>query len=114
MHPQTEQSLRDVVDACREIEEYVSGVSLRPYHQNRRLQLTVERLIIIVGEALRRAERQEPAIVEALPHLRNILSMRHRIVHDYDAINQSIVWTAATRHSSVLRVHVESILSTRG
>ncbi len=110
MHPKTEQSLRSVADACWEIELNVAGISLETYRNARQVQLSTERLFEIVGEALSRAERSEPEIVASIPNARNIIGMRNRITHGYDAIDNETVWTAAVKHAASLRDQINAIL----
>ncbi|CAN5753516.1 hypothetical protein BH23CHL5_BH23CHL5_25480 [soil metagenome] len=110
MHPKTEQSLRSVADACREIELNLAGISLETYRNARQVQLSTERLFEIVGEALSRAERSEPEIVASIPSARNIIGMQNRITHGYDAIDHETVSTAAVKHAPSLRDQVNAIL----
>ena len=112
MHPRARQSLLDVADACWEIELTVAGLDLEQYRSARQVQLITERLFLIVGEALSRAQKHEPGIVSGIPNARNIIGMRNRIVHGYDAIDDEIVWTAASRHAVILRNQVLDILGT--
>ena len=36
--------------------------------------------------------------------------MRHRIAHEYDAVDYEIVWTVISRHARNLRLTVESLV----
>jgi uncharacterized protein with HEPN domain len=110
LHPRTRQSLLDVADACQELEFVIAGISLEIYHVARSVQLNTERLFITVGEALTRAEKHDPELVNQLSNVRNIIGMRNRIVHGYDAIELETVWTAAVRHAPVLRSEVLALL----
>jgi uncharacterized protein with HEPN domain len=49
-------------------------------------------LIAIIGEALNRAERDDPTLGEVIPDLRQIIDTRHRIIHGYDDINANSIW----------------------
>jgi uncharacterized protein with HEPN domain len=110
LHPRTRQSLRDVAGACREIELNIAGVSLEIYRNTRQIQLSTERLFEIVGEALSRADRHDPDLIAAIPNARNIIGMRNRIVHGYDAVDNETVWTAAVKHAPILRSQIEALL----
>lgn len=37
--------------------------------------------------------------------------MRHRIAHEYDAVDYDIVWQVISRHAAALRADVEAILA---
>jgi uncharacterized protein YutE (UPF0331/DUF86 family) len=45
-----------------------------------------------------------------LTHLIQIIGMRHRVVHDYFAIDPDILWTAATRDIPPLAAQIHTIL----
>ena len=69
----------------------------------------IERLLEIVGEALNRAQRDEPALAEGIPELRKIVGMRNRIIHGYDAVDDELVWLTATFHIPVLSEALEQL-----
>lgn len=110
MHPLTKLSLSSVVHTCREIDLNIAGLDLKIYRNARTVQLSTERLLEIVGEALSRAEKRDPNIVATLPNARNIIGLRNRLARGSDAIDERIVWTAAVKHAPILRSQVEALL----
>lgn len=62
------------------------------YHRNRLLRSAVERQLTILGEAARRALDESPELRAAIPDLAFAVSLRNRLVHGYDAVDDAIVF----------------------
>lgn len=109
-HP-VNQSLRDAASACQEIELFIRNVAFQKYLTERLLQLAIERLFTILGEALHRVRKVDRATAAEIPHANNVIGMRHAIVHGYGSINHKTVWEAATVHVPELRTVIESLIA---
>jgi uncharacterized protein with HEPN domain len=96
-----------------ELQDVLSGVSLAKFLESRIHQLAVERCLITLGEAATVVIREEPDLVLEFPELPEIKGLRNRVVHDYDDINEEIVWKAVTEFLPEfldrLRPFVESV-----
>ncbi len=79
----------------REIAELMRGKTLVDLRDDRMLQLSVARLLEILGEAARRLSNKFRAAHPEVPW-REIAGMRNRLVHVYDDINLGVVWRTAT------------------
>jgi uncharacterized protein with HEPN domain len=77
---------------------------------DRSLQLIVERLLEIIGEALRRAELRNPEVSELFPEIREIVGTRNRLIHGYDDINYALVWDMVQLHVPDLVASIDRIL----
>ena len=75
--------------------------------------LAIERLLEMMGEALKRALAAEPTLTKEIPNLKQIRGMRNRLAHEYDAIKFDIVWDAAEIHVPLFVETVLGILRTR-
>ncbi len=84
--------LHDAASACTELRELCAGHTRESFLQYRMLQLSVWKLIEVVGEALHQVERIDPTLTERVPDLRAIINTRHRIVHDYDGVSFRLLW----------------------
>jgi uncharacterized protein with HEPN domain len=102
-------SLRDMLEAAREVVEFTLGKSWDDYRANKQLRRSVERSVEIVGEAARRVSRERQAELTTVPWDR-IIPARHRLAHEYDRIDDTIVWSIATRHIPVLITILVEIL----
>ena len=68
------------------------GVDFAAYERDDMVRDAVERRLGIIGEALNRAAVLEPALVDRVPELRQIVGLRNRVIHGYDAVDDEIVW----------------------
>jgi uncharacterized protein with HEPN domain len=79
--------LWDMRDAARTAMEFTRGLKFQAYAADRKLQLAVERLVEIIGEAARHVSG---TLREAHPEIpwRKIVAQRHVLAHDYGDIQQ--------------------------
>ena len=110
MSDRVAQRLRDALDACGHIGAFIAGKSFQNYEAEYGPRLQIERLLEIVGESLNRAQHEEPALAEDIPELGKIVGMRNRIIHGYDAVDDELVWLAATYHIPILSESLEQWL----
>lgn len=108
---ETVKLLLDVSDACQEVVDYCTGISQATFLTNRTLQHVIAHLAIVIGEALRRAERLDGSLTESIPQLRDVIDTRNRIVHGYDSINYSLLWDIATDDIVPLKNVVDRLLA---
>jgi uncharacterized protein with HEPN domain len=81
-----------MLKAGEEIQGLVADATLDDYQSSRILQLAVERCLITMGEAATVVLRDTPELTEQFPERSEIKGLRNRVVHDYDNINDVIVW----------------------
>ena len=110
MNDETKKWLFDIISSIDSIYSYVGERKIfQEYEKNKILRRAVEREIQIIGEADIRLQKFDSSI-----HLKNaaqIISTRNRIVHAYDAVNNSIIWGIVVNHLPALRLEVETLLS---
>jgi uncharacterized protein with HEPN domain len=63
--------------------------------------LALAHLVQTIGEAARRVSDHTKTACPEVPW-RQIMGMRHRIVHDYMNVDEDILWTVATIHVPAL------------
>lgn len=110
MKRETAKLLRDALDAGTEAIDFCSTVSRDEFRNDRQLQLAVQKLVEIVGEALRQAERTEPDAVQRLSALRRAVSTRNRSVHGYASVDFGVVWDVSMKRMPELRAQLEQML----
>ena len=100
--------LWDMLAAGREIRGFVEGVSLHSYVGDRKLQLAIERLLEIVGEA---ARRTSPECRAECPHIQwaQIVGLRNVLIHEYGEIRNDIIWRVATVRIPELVTSLENL-----
>lgn len=110
MKTETAKRLHDARSACQEIMTFVEGRSLDDYLIDRKLQLPVERLLEIVGEALNGAIRSDAELVNSMTDLRRFVDLRNRIIHAYDSVDGEIVWNIVARYIPRLMSEIDQLL----
>jgi uncharacterized protein with HEPN domain len=80
------------------------------YASDRRLRQTVERNFRIIGEALRRLERTDPASAARIADYRAVIGLRNRLVHNYVDIDNEEVWDIIQQFLPVLRRETELLV----
>jgi len=73
------------------------------------LRRAVEREFEIIGEAMSRIEKSD-ALVE-ISGKRQIISMRNRVIHGYDKIDNEIIWGIIVHHLPILKQEINQLLS---
>lgn len=110
MKPETAQWLRDALDAAELINRKSGGQTLEGYLADDWFQSAVERQLEIIGEALNRAIRIEPEIVENLPDSRGWIGLRNVLAHAYDRIRSRIVWDTVQQEIPELMDQIQILL----
>lgn len=82
--------LRHMLDAAKEAVELAAGKSRYDIESERTLNLSLVRLIEIVGEAANRVSLEGRAKSPGIPWLQ-IIGMRNRLIHGYDNIDFDIL-----------------------
>jgi len=89
--------LWDMLDAACTVRDFVAGVTVNQYMQDRKLQLAVERAVEIIGEAARRVSDGYKAEHPEIPW-KGIIGQRHVLAHEYGEIKQERMWAVASSH----------------
>ena len=100
---------RHMLDAAREVQEFVAGRSREDLDSDRLLVRGVTKSIEIIGEA---AARISPGFQSAHPEIPwgDASAMRNRLVHGYYDIDLDIVWSTATEDVPGLAALLEVIV----
>ena len=92
MTRQQKKLLFDMQSMAREVRDAVGEMHLTAYQEDRLMQLAVERMMMIIGEAAFQLKKLWPDVAKHLTNFDQIVSMRHILVHAYDQINAEIMW----------------------
>ena len=94
--------------ACKAADR-VQGKTRVEYDADEDLRLVLAHLVQVVGEAARCVSQQTRAAHPEIPW-KQIVGIRHRIVHDYMDIDYDILWTVVTRDLPKLIAALEKIV----
>ncbi len=97
----TRKYLGDIDDSARIILDRMDGVSCESFidPENDEFQDAIARRFSIIGEAAAKLFKKNPEFCAAHPEipLQKASDLRNVIVHDYDGINWTTLWTTANR-----------------
>ena len=83
--------LQHMLDHAQEAVEMATGKQRKDLDSNRQFSLAITRLVEIIGEAAAGVSTQGQQQFPSIPW-REIISMRNRLIHGYDAVDHDILW----------------------
>jgi uncharacterized protein with HEPN domain len=111
MRLESKKLLEDVRRATALIAQFVAGKELSDYAADALLRSAVERQFEIIGEALNRLAKADPAAADRITHTARIIAFRNILIHGYDLVDHEVVWDVIETHLPVLREQVECLLA---
>jgi uncharacterized protein with HEPN domain len=97
--------------ACRRVQQFITGKSFADYLADEILSSAVERKFEIIGEALNQAMRLEPSLRDHIAKFRPFVAFRNVITHQYATVQHDIVWTTAERDVAPLLAVLDGLLA---
>ncbi len=103
--------LQDVIDAIEELEGFFDNYPRRfdVFEKDKLRILAVERKTEIMGEAINRILKRDPDF--NIPHARDVINTRNRIIHGYDSVEPEFLWGLVIRHIPQLKKDIIEIMS---
>ena len=102
--------LEDIRQAAVLIHEFTTDRSREDYAADALLRSGVERQFEIIGEALNRLVKSDPAVAARIGDWKQIIAFRNVLIHRYDIVDDQVVWEAARDKLPVLHDQVQLIL----
>jgi uncharacterized protein with HEPN domain len=100
--------LFDISTAINNIEDYIGSPKMYAnYEKNRQLQQAVERNLEIIGEATKRILEIDPSI--NISNVRKIVGARNRIIHGYDDIDNTEIWSIIINSLPILKREIDEL-----
>jgi len=84
-------SLQHMLDHAREAVKMIDGKKREDLGVERMLELSLVRLIEIIGEAAARVSLESRTRYPSIPW-REVIGMRNRLVHGYDSVDLDVLW----------------------
>ena len=104
--------LHDMLEAARLIRGYVAGVTFEEFRRNPEKRDAVALRLSVLGESAHKIERPTEAALPGIPFKR-IRGLRNRVVHDYGAVDFTIVWAVTQDELAPLIAALETHFSSR-
>ncbi len=83
--------LQHVLEAIKEIENYISNISYEDFQSNSMMQYASVKQLEIIGEASSQLTEQFKKLYKEI-EWREIIGMRNILIHEYFGIDTKIVW----------------------
>jgi len=110
MNLEVKKWLYDILVSIQSVNEFVGDIRVfEAYESDKKTRRSVEREIMIIGEAVNRIKNAEPSI--EIAHARQIIATRNRVAHAYDAVDNAMIWNIVINHLPNLKSEVEKLLS---
>jgi uncharacterized protein with HEPN domain len=110
MRLESKKYLYDILQAAKSLEQFSSGKSFGDYQADSLLRSATERQFEIIGEALRRLSKDDPASAAQIHEHRRIIAFRNILIHGYADVDDRVVWDVLqTKIPNLLR-EVEGLL----
>lgn len=78
------------------------------YQNDLKTKKAVERNLEIIGEAVNRVLKNDPAI--QINKAKHIIATRNRIIHSYDTISDEVIWTIVCRELPNLKDEIAKLI----
>lgn len=101
--------LSDILQAIELIEAFTASTStFDNYVKDIKTQSAVERQLAIIGEAVSKLNTSNTKL--SIKNVEKIISVRNRLVHAYDAIDNSIIWVIIKKYLHELKSEVKGLM----
>ncbi len=110
MDDKVRKYLFDINQAINNIDSYIGKEKLYDvYNSNPMLQDAVERNIEIIGEAMSKLLKLVPDI--NITNSRRVVDARNKIIHGYDEIDNTQIWSIIINHLPILKKEISEYLN---
>ena len=90
-----------MLEGARLIQDYLAGVTVEEFWQNREKRDAVALRISVIGESAYKIDKATEAALPQIP-FKSIRGMRNRIARDYGAVDFMIVWEVTQKEIAPL------------
>jgi len=109
----TEKQLKllyDIKLAIEDIESYFNteAKTFDNYKENSLLKRAIERNLEIIGEAINRILKEDPAF--PIENAKRIIGLRNQIIHGYDSISDENIWGIINNYLPKLKTEVNIMI----
>ncbi|RJR42093.1 MAG: DUF86 domain-containing protein [Deltaproteobacteria bacterium] len=101
--------LQHMLDYAREALELMQGKPRNDLDSDRLLGLALVRLMEMIGEAANRVSPEYQSAHASIPWSQ-IISLRNRLIHGYDAVDMDILWEILGQDLPGLVAELESVI----
>ena len=111
MQHKLEKLVQDAQSSCEELHRFTHGKTYEDVLDDRGLQLILERLFEILGEALYRLRNVDEAAFQQITDGHRIIGTRNLLAHGYDIVDHEILWAAVQSSLKHLEEDLERLFN---
>jgi uncharacterized protein with HEPN domain len=108
--PDADLTLRQIVEVCDKAIELSKSMTWEEFRRDWRQQMLGERLVEVLGEAVKRLPDELRNRHPQLPW-KKIAGTRDHIAHGYDSVDYDVIWGVLNVEAGKLRESVQAILA---
>ena len=103
--------LMTVVESAEAIADAVAAIRFDDYCNSRLIRAAVEREFITIGEALNNLSRVDSSLFARIDEAPRIISFRNKLTHEYDRVDDALVWGVIQKSLSPLRATCSALIA---
>jgi len=111
MESKTPKLLEDIRDAAQFVRQVTDSKTLDDYRDDRLLRQAVDCNFEIIGEAVSRLARLDPATAAKIGEYPQIISLRNVLIHGYDLIDETQIWNVTQSNLPTLEADVSALIA---
>jgi uncharacterized protein with HEPN domain len=110
MNQKINKYLYDIKISIESINEYLGdNRNFYDFQNNKQLKRATERELEIIGEAMKNIINLDNSL--SFTNARQIVNTRNWVIHNYDKVDEVIIWGIITKHLPILKLEVEKYLT---
>jgi uncharacterized protein with HEPN domain len=110
MREEENKLLKDIEEAALNINVHLDGKRVwEEFSTNITKRRAVERELEIIGEATNNLFKINPSV--PVTSARKLVNLRNRVIHAYDAVDETILWKVIVKDIPVLLNEVQQLLT---
>ena len=87
--------LKHILDAISDTEDFIRGIEIQEFFENKEKQYAVLRALEIVGEATKNLSKELKARHREVPW-KEISGIKDKLIHQYFGVNLQLIWETIT------------------
>jgi uncharacterized protein with HEPN domain len=107
-----EDYLNDIVEAVAAIERFVEGMSFEEFREDQKTLFAVTRAFEVLGEAAKKIPQTLKKKHPDIPW-REMAGMRDKLIHEYFAVDVSVLWKTIQGDLPLIRSAIARLLSSQ-
>lgn len=101
--------LEDICRYAADASDIARGRTFERYLTDKEFRFAIERWFEVIGEALTKINKIDPAVAQSLTDCRQIISFRNVLIHGYDEVIDAKTWSVLVEKLPVLMAEARAL-----